>query len=49
MEENKKGGALESANYTGLQSTGGNLEIIERYPEKDSGKPPVVFVHGAFI
>ncbi len=26
----------------------GNLEIIERHPEKDSGRPPLVFVHGAF-
>lgn len=41
---------MESASYAGLHSTEkGNLEIIERHPEKDSGKPPVVFVHGAFI
>lgn len=26
-----------------------NLEIIERLPSHDSGKPPVIFIHGAFI
>lgn len=27
----------------------GNLEIIERKPSKATGKPPILFIHGAFI
>lgn len=26
-----------------------DLEIIERLPVRDTGKPPMIFIHGAFI